>query len=228
MGIQVMNAVWRHSKSQGRQRLVLLAIADHQGELGAWPSIATLSTMANASERSIQRDIKALAELGELIVESRSAPTQGQYKANRYWVNLPGSPEVTDGDSEVTKTASEVTDSASEVTAGGVLTLNRTLNRNLKETLVSDFDRFWESYPRKTDKGSARRAFTTATKKADAELIISKAKAYADDPNLPERKYIKHPATWLNAEAWENGPLPERKKRTPEANRKAIEDFIND
>jgi len=73
MSLEVMSAVWRHSQSTGRARLVLLAIADHQGEIGAWPSIATLAKMVNASERSVQRDIQELIELDELIVEWRQA-----------------------------------------------------------------------------------------------------------------------------------------------------------
>ena len=90
MSIQTMSAVWNHSRSEGRARLVLLAIADHQGEIGAWPSIATLAKMVNASERSVQRDIQELQAIGELKVEVQSAPTRGQYKSNLYWVTLPG------------------------------------------------------------------------------------------------------------------------------------------
>jgi hypothetical protein len=107
MSIQVMNAVWRHSKSKGRARLVLLSIADHQGEIGAWPSIETLAKMVNSSPRSVQRDIQELINLGELQVDFRSAPTSGPYKANRYWVKVSG---VTAEVTEVTNTASEVTD----------------------------------------------------------------------------------------------------------------------
>lgn len=85
-----MNAVWEHSRSDGRARLVLLAIADHQGEIGAWPSIATLARMVNSSERSVQRDIQYLQDIGELKVEFQNAPTRTQYKSNLYWVILPG------------------------------------------------------------------------------------------------------------------------------------------
>lgn len=113
MSIQIMQAVWANSQSTGRARLVLLAIADHQGEIGAWPSIATLAKMVNASERSVKRDIQELVELGELIVESQAAPIPSQYKTNRYWVNLPG---VTNRDSGVTDLTSGVTESASGVT----------------------------------------------------------------------------------------------------------------
>jgi hypothetical protein len=79
MSIEIMNAVWRESKSDGRARLVLLAIADHQGEIGAWPSIKRLAMMVNASERSVQRDIQYLQKIGELRVEFQNAPTAGQY-----------------------------------------------------------------------------------------------------------------------------------------------------
>lgn len=133
MTIQTMQAVWNHSKAEGRARVVLLAIADHQGEMGAWPSIATLAKMANASERSVQRDIQKLIELGELEVRIKAAPTRSQYRANLYWVTLP---EVTNVKSEVTDWDSEVTESRSEVTPVGVLNLNRTLNRNI----ISDDD----------------------------------------------------------------------------------------
>lgn len=130
MSIQVMQAVWQHSKSTGRARTVLLAIADHQGEIGAWPSIQTLAKMVNASERSVQRDIQELVELGELKVELQNAPTNRQYKSNLYWVTLPG---VTESASGVTESESGVTDLASGVTAGGVQTLNRTITKPLRE-----------------------------------------------------------------------------------------------
>ena len=121
-----MNAVWQHSKSSGRARLVLLAIADHQGEIGAWPSISTIAKMVNASERSVQRDIQELQKLGELRVEVQNAPTRNQYKSNLYWVTLSG---VTAG---VTESQSGVTDLASGVTAGGVQTLIEPLQKHKK------------------------------------------------------------------------------------------------
>ena len=127
MGIQVSNAVWQHSKSEGRARLVLLAIADHQGEIGAWPSIATLARMVNASERSVQRDIQTLVELGELDVQVSNAPTKQQYKSNLYWVTLAG----------VTGSESGVTELTSGVTASDVRTLKEPLSKLIKEPKVN-------------------------------------------------------------------------------------------
>jgi hypothetical protein len=191
----------------------LLSIADHQGELGAWPSIETLAKMVNSSPRSVQRDIQDLIKLGELEVEFRSAPTYGPYKANRYWVKLPGVtnqvPEVTKNASEVTDLDSEVTESASEVTAGGVLTLNRTINKPLKET-AEKFDDFWNLYPKKIAKADAIKAWNKATKKKTADELLKLTKAYADG-KLPEDKYIPYPASWLNKELYESVEVAEAK-----------------
>ena len=88
----------------------------------------------------------------------------------------------------------------------------------------SEFDSFWNHYPKKVDKGAALRAFMRAIKNQDPDLVIAGAKAYAEDPNLPEKQFIKNPATWLNAEAWNNGPLPKRKM----TDSKALEEWAND
>ncbi len=205
MSIEIMNAVWRESKSDGRARLVLLAIADHQGEIGAWRSIKRLASMGNASERSVQRDIQYLQKIGELIVEVQNAPTSGQYKSNRYWVNLPG---VTESHSGVTNSTSGVTDLASGVTAGGVQTLIEPLLEH-KHAQDDLFKEFWDNYPRKTDKAKAFRAFKSALKRAKFEDILAGAIAYRNDPTR-KPDYTKYPASWLNADSWENAAtLPE-------------------
>ena len=219
MSIQVMNAVWEHSKSTGRARLVLLAIADHQGEIGAWPSISTLAKMVNSSERSVQRDIQELQKLGELRVEVQNAPTRNQYKSNLYWVTLAG----------VTESQSGVTNTASGVTADGVQNLIEPLRETLSNSLVSElFDNFWREYPRKSDKRAALKAFRSALNRASFEDILAGVMRYANDPNLPETRFIKHPATWLNADAWENGPLPERKKGKPKTDWDALMKYAED
>ena len=97
MSIEIMSLVLNHSKATGRAKLVLIGIANHQGEMGAWPSIATLARYANASESSVQRDIRELVALGELKVELQSAPTNSQYKTNLYWVTVAGVSEIASG-----------------------------------------------------------------------------------------------------------------------------------
>jgi hypothetical protein len=86
------------------------------------------------------------------------------------------------------------------------------------------FEEFWNHYPKKVDKGAALRAFRKAAKTQDLALIIEGAKRYAEDPNLPDKQFVKNPATWLNAESWNNGPLPKRKT----TDSKALEEWAND
>jgi hypothetical protein len=72
-----------------------------------------------------------------------------------------------------------------------------------------EFDLFWAAYPRRDAKGTARAAWAKAVRKADPTAIITAAQSYADDPNR-EPGFTALPASWLNAERWEDGPLPAR------------------
>lgn len=79
-------------------------------------------------------------------------------------------------------------------------------------TLSSDdtdaFDTWWHHYPKKVDKGQAKKAFKGALSKASLEKLTEGAKQYSTHTQDTERKYIKNPSTWLNAEAWENETPP--------------------
>jgi len=84
----------------------------------------------------------------------------------------------------------------------------KTLSKSDYESLFSEF---WKDYPRKVDKGAAFRAFKSALKRAKFEYIIAGAIAYRNDPTR-DAEFTKYPATWLNADAWENAAaLPEVK-----------------
>lgn len=63
------------------------------------------------------------------------------------------------------------------------------------------FGEWWSHYPKKADKGAARRAFKTALKKTDLDTLTAAADLYAKTAN---QQFYKNPATWLNAEAWAN------------------------
>lgn len=71
------------------------------------------------------------------------------------------------------------------------------------------FEDFWNVYPKKADKRAALKAWNAATKRAGKGAIEAGAEAYRDDPNRQD-SFTKNPATWLNADSWNNGPLPDR------------------
>jgi len=94
-----MSWVWSHSSSKGTERLILLAIADNARDDGsdAYPSIETLARKAGGlDERTVQRAITRLVELGELEVTEGG----GRGRSNRYRVVMrnPGAAPVNPGD----------------------------------------------------------------------------------------------------------------------------------
>ena len=81
-------------------------------------------------------------------------------------------------------------------------------NTNKRKTLTEAqerelFNEFWKEYPRRLDKGAAFKAFRSALKRAGFEDILAGAIKYAKDP-FRDSEYTKYPATWLNADSWEN------------------------
>lgn len=70
------------------------------------------------------------------------------------------------------------------------------------------FDEFWNAYPRKLDKGKAFRAFRSALKRATFEDILAGVIAYRNDPKR-NPDFTKYPASWLNADSWENAAAPQ-------------------
>ena len=84
-----MSLVLHHSTATGTEKLVLIGIANHDGDGGAFPSIATLAAYANVSERSVQRAIERLVEMGEVSVHLQDGGQRdGRYRTNRYEVHV--------------------------------------------------------------------------------------------------------------------------------------------
>jgi hypothetical protein len=90
---------WYHSRADSSARLELLAIADHDGEGGAWPSVATLARMTRLSPSTVRRSVKALVALGEVTVylqEGGTNRTPEGRRPNRYEITL-ACPTTCDG-----------------------------------------------------------------------------------------------------------------------------------
>ena len=212
MSIEAVSLVLNNSKATGRAKLVLLGIANHLGDQGAWPSISTLARYANASERSVKRDIQELIELGELKVELQNAPTNHQYKTNLYWITIRSG--VTDSASGVTAQVSRGDSSGkSGVTPVGTQNIIRTIKEPSLETSIEGFETFWLLYPKKVAKADALKAWNKAIKKKTADELIALTKAYSEG-KLPDMTYIPYPASWLNKELYdavEDKPKPVNK-----------------
>jgi len=87
---------------------------------------------------------------------------------------------------------------------------------SLRPKTENAFEDFWQAYPRRIGKGTARAAFAKALTLSDAETIVSAARFYASfcKETGIEQQYIPHPSTWLNGERWEDDLESEKPQAT--------------
>lgn len=89
MSVEALAVVLHHSRAKGTHKLVLLGIANHEGDGGAWPSVPTLARYANVSERHVQRSLAWLVGHGEVEVALQAGGGLGladHSRPNRYRV----------------------------------------------------------------------------------------------------------------------------------------------
>ncbi len=90
MSVESMALALHHSRAKGTTKLVLLGIANHDGDGGAWPALSTLARYAGGvDERTVRRSLRELEALGEIRVHvngggDRSTP--GDRRPNLYEV----------------------------------------------------------------------------------------------------------------------------------------------
>lgn len=117
MAIESMARVLQMCTLQGTAKLVLLGIANHDGDGGSWPSIATLAKYASVTERNAQKAVDRLIEDGWITCEVQGGgnrATRGDRRPNLYhivWTRLDGVSLPTDD-----------VDGVSDATSRGVAT----------------------------------------------------------------------------------------------------------
>lgn len=91
MSVETLAVVLHHSRAKGTAKLVLVGVANHDGDGGAWPTVATLARYANVSERNVQKAIESLIRSGELARHVQQGGHSGMRdwdRPNRYEVLL--------------------------------------------------------------------------------------------------------------------------------------------
>lgn len=80
------------------------------------------------------------------------------------------------------------------------------------------FDEFWAAYPKKKSKGAARKAWEKLKPSPEMRAMILRSierEKQSSDWLEADGKYIPYPATWLNAEGWEDGVEEEKPREDP-------------
>ena len=207
---QIPNAWLRDARLSLKAIGLLAQIMTH---VPGWNmSINSLAQRNNVGRDQIRTAIQELEEFGYLTREQ--SREDGKFSETIWRTSDPTEIPLSENSTTVNPTTKNTITKEEQIKN----------NERIYSDSENEFESFWSHYPKKVDKGAAVRAFRKALKTYLATQVIEGAKRYAEDPNLPEKQFIKNPATWLNAESWNNGPLPARKK----TDRKALEEWAND
>lgn len=75
------------------------------------------------------------------------------------------------------------------------------------------FSAFWLAYPRKIAKPNAKKAYARALKVTTPAVLLAAATRYANERRGQDEKFTAHPASWLNAQRWEDEPAAPQDSR---------------
>ena len=206
----IPTAMLRDVKVSSYAVMVYAVIASYGGYEIVAPRRETIAEFARCSVRKVADALNELEEIGVLERERR---TNSKGQATTCYVLVTGrrSVKAHGAPTNEVKAHGAPGEGTSEQVTPLYTDREIEVEKSTRETLPPhlSFNEWWQQYPKKVDKGAARRAWTTALKKTSSTVLIAAAERYANDPNR-DPQFTKNPATWLNAEAWENGPLPAR------------------
>ena len=221
MSIRVMTQVWDSGQYSGSKLLLLLALADfaHDDGDNIYPTVDTLVQKTRCDRRTVQRNLRQLEGEGAIRLvrpASRHGPAEYQIGAafcrpsgdeGRYPVPSGAASDANQGRRDAAQTV--IKEPLKEPLKETKNARERARVKDLKE----EFGEWYQHYPRKVARGAAEKAFATVWREG-AELadLIAGAKRYAAQVAGKETEYIKHPATWLNAECWLDEPDPPPKR----------------
>ncbi|WP_374230873.1 helix-turn-helix domain-containing protein [Humibacter sp. RRB41] len=212
--MKVSSWVWHDSataKLNGNEMILLLALADVADDNGRCRFMANeddltydgLARKVRVDRRTIERLIPSLRHRG-LLTHAKGSKS----RPNEFAIAVPWAQTSTD------KVSGNGSDSpTAESLFPDTVSVHTSLIRIDVNPVTDAFDSFWSMYPRKVAKEGARSAFVKAAKRVGSEVILEGARRFAADPNLPEKKFIPHPMTWLNRGSWDDELLPERNDR---------------
>ena len=90
MSIEAVAIALHHSQAKGTAKLVLIGIANHDGDAGSFPKVSTLARYANVHPRRIPEAIAQLVALGEITVDQKAGGlnVRAEIAPNLYHITL--------------------------------------------------------------------------------------------------------------------------------------------
>jgi hypothetical protein len=196
MGIKFMAMAIDAKTANSGQKLVLLMLANHCNDHTRQcnPSQKLLAEECSMGLSTLKGHINALEEAGYL--ETVNVFKDNAQKPNQYLLKFTSSPNLATPPSGSGYPPSQNLATEPEVKTR----IEPVVQKN------NYFDEFWKAYPRKTNKGFARKVFEKL--KVDDAMLTKMIQAiYVQNKNVwkdKDQQYIPHPSTWLNGERWDD------------------------
>jgi hypothetical protein len=199
-------------------KLLLVGIANHDGDGGAWPSVATLARYCGITARNVQKHLALLESFGYLRREIGAGGTPKTPKHERpslYHLSLATPPVAGDTSPPVAQdTPPPVAGDTRTVLPEPSIEPSPVTHSHNTEVVpaevvggVEDFEVFWALYGRIGSKVVAKQAWTKAiaTGAAPQDIIegLEKWIGYWKSPGAAK---VKWPQGWLNERRWEVDP----------------------
>jgi hypothetical protein len=196
MGIKFMAMAIDAKIANSGQKFVLVMLANHCNDHTRQcnPSQKLLAEECSMGLSTLKRHIASLEEAG--YVETVNVFKDNVQKPNQYLLKFDTSPNRATPPSK-----SGYSPSPDWATEPEVKTRIEPVDQK-----NNYFDDFWKAYPRKTNKGFARKVFEKL--KVDDAMLTKMIQAiYVQNKNVwkdKDQQYIPHPSTWLNGERWDD------------------------
>ena len=218
---------------RGTARAVLIALADYADEAGAaWPSISTLAEDSGFSRTTVKDALRTLRENGIITIEARTDEA-GDPTSNLYLLHFGGvGREPTHPGQDATHPGQEPTHgrAGADRQVGReptpILSIEPTIEptegkslfsepenmpakspRKSEAEAITQAEAIYQAYPRKVKRPEALKAIRKAMSAHAPKFLLERTQAFAAAITpWQERQFIPHPATWFNAEQFNDDP----------------------
>lgn len=166
-------------------------------------SLDQFSSFCGLDKRLISRTVKKLVER-KLIIR-RDDKDRAFYCFNKdfsQWIS--SSPEISHH-------LQRCEPSSPEIHTKETITKETLINNISCKMTLEDFEDFWQQYPRKINKKTARKKFLTIPRSNKQKILLA-LEDQKTSSQWQEERYIPHPTTWLNGERWEDEIKPEQNR----------------
>jgi hypothetical protein len=205
MSFEAMTWAVKQTTANAGQKLVLLLLANHaNGHTGQCnPSQGLLATECCMGLSTLRRHLIDLEHDGHIRIVHKFA--ENMKRPSQYYLNIGSQNRAIDHPNWMDPPSeSDVPLPPNRMIEPGIKTSNKTNTVVVQKN--NYFDDFWKAYPRKTNKGFAKKVFEKL--KVDDAMLTKMIQAiHAQNKTVwkdKDQQYIPHPSTWLNGERWED------------------------